>query len=100
MLTGVVFFEDFSGGMGSAAFLAFLAALTNRSFTATQYALLSSLTAVPRTIISSSTGYLVDGFGWTGFFVFCTLVAIPGLFLLTYILKIEKKEKQVARTPT
>ena len=94
VLTGVVFFEDFSGGMGSAAFLAFLASLTNRSFTATQYALLSSLTAVPRTFISSSTGYLVDGMGWNGFFIFCALFAIPGLLLLTYINRKEQKESE------
>lgn len=84
-LTAVVFFEDFSAGMGSAAFMAFMAVLTNRAFTATQFALLTSLMAVPRTLISSVTGYLVDGLGWTGFFVFCAAVAIPGLLLLVVI---------------
>lgn len=84
-LTGVVFFEDFTGGMGSAAFLAFMAVLTNKSFTATQYALLTSLMAVPRTVISAGTGYMVDALGWSGFFLTCAIVALPGLFLITRI---------------
>ncbi len=86
-LTFSVFLEDFSTGMASAAFLAFMASLTNRAFTATQYALLTSFMAMPRTIISASTGYLVDTLGWDGFFVFCTIMALPGLFLLVYLMK-------------
>lgn len=85
MLTGVVFFEDFSAGMGNAAFMALMAALTNRAFTATQFALLTSLSTVPRTIIASFTGYLVNALGWAGFFTLCALVAIPGLVLLVYM---------------
>ena len=84
-LTGVVFFEDFSAGMGSAAFMAFMAALTNRAFTATQFALLTSLMTVPRTIIASFTGFLVDALGWAGFFSLCAAVALPGLMLLVYM---------------
>jgi len=86
-LTAVVFFEDFSAGMGSAAFMAFMAALTNRAFTATQFALLTSLMTVPRTIIASFTGFLVDALGWAGFFSLCAAVALPGLLLLVYMNK-------------
>lgn len=85
-LTGVVFFEDFSSGMGSAAFLAFMASLTNRAFTATQYALLTSLMAMPRTFIAAWTGVIVDSLGWDGFFIFCTVIALPGLFLLMFFI--------------
>ncbi|HEX5514222.1 MAG TPA: AmpG family muropeptide MFS transporter [Gammaproteobacteria bacterium] len=81
-LAAVVAFENFTAGMGTAAFIAFMASLTNRKFTATQYALLSSLMGVPRTILAAPTGYLAMGLGWSWFFLFCTLLAIPGLLLL------------------
>lgn len=81
-LAAVVAFENLSGGMGTAAYVAFMAALTNKRFTATQYALLSSLMGIPRVLLSAPTGFLAEGFGWVGFFVFCTLAAIPGLLLL------------------
>ncbi|VAW80137.1 AmpG permease [hydrothermal vent metagenome] len=83
MLAGVIAFENLSGGMGTAAFVAFMASLTNRQFTATQYALLTSLMGIPRVIVAAPTGYMAEGFGWFGFFIFCTLIAIPGLLLLT-----------------
>ncbi|NUM88649.1 MAG: AmpG family muropeptide MFS transporter [Bdellovibrionales bacterium] len=78
----VIAFEDLSGGMGTAAFTAFMAAQTNKRFTATQYALLTSMMAVPRTLISAPTGYLAENLGWTQFFFVCTLAAIPGMLLL------------------
>jgi PAT family beta-lactamase induction signal transducer AmpG len=82
-LAAVVAFENLSGGMGTAAYVAFMAALTNKRFTATQYALLSSLMGVPRVMASAPTGFLAEALGWQGFFIFCTLVAAPGMFLLT-----------------
>jgi PAT family beta-lactamase induction signal transducer AmpG len=82
MLSAVIGFENLSGGMGTAAFVAFMASITNKKFTATQYALLSSLMGVPRVLASAPTGYLVEGLGWIWFFVFCTVIAIPGMLLL------------------
>lgn len=81
-LAAVVAFENFSAGMGTAAYVAFMASLTNRKFTATQYALLSSFMGVPRTILAAPTGFMASFMGWDWFFVFCTLIAIPGLLLL------------------
>lgn len=78
----VVGLENLTSGMGTAAFLGFMARITNRRFTATQYALLSSLMGIPRVFISSGTGYLVEAFGWFWFFCLCTLAALPGLALL------------------
>ncbi|MDQ5909214.1 MAG: transporter, family, beta-lactamase induction signal transducer AmpG [Pseudomonadota bacterium] len=75
--------ENLAGGMGTSAFIAFMASLTNKKFTATQYALLSSLMGIPRVILAAPTGYLAAGLGWEGFFWFCTLSALPGLWLLT-----------------
>jgi PAT family beta-lactamase induction signal transducer AmpG len=82
MLSAVIGFENLSGGMGTAAFVAFMASITNKKFTATQYALLSSLMGVPRVLASAPTGYLVESLGWIWFFVFCTVIAIPGMLLL------------------
>jgi PAT family beta-lactamase induction signal transducer AmpG len=82
-LAGVIAFENLSAGMGTAAFVAFMASLTNKQFTATQYALLSSLMGIPRVIVAAPTGYFADWMGWTIFFTLCALVAIPGLLLLT-----------------
>ena len=81
-LSGVIGFENLSSGMGTAAFVAFMASLTNKKFTATQYALLTSLIGIPRAVASSVTGFMAKTIGWEGFFVICALVAIPGMFML------------------
>jgi PAT family beta-lactamase induction signal transducer AmpG len=88
-LAGVIAFENLSGGMGTAAYVAFMGSITNRKFTATQYALLSSLMGIPRVLASAPTGYLAKNLGWTNFFIICTLIAIPGMLLL---LKLAPKE--------
>ena len=81
-LSAVIAFENFSSGMGTAAFVAFMASITNKKFTATQYALLSSLMGVPRVIASAPTGFMVKKLGWETFFILCTLIAAPGILLL------------------
>jgi PAT family beta-lactamase induction signal transducer AmpG len=81
-LSAVIAFENLASGMGTAAFVAFMASITNKRFTATQYALLSSLMGVPRVIASAPTGFLVKYLGWETFFIVCTLIAVPGLLLL------------------
>ena len=82
MLSGVIAFENLSSGMGTAAFVAFMASITNKKFTATQYALLTSLMGLPRALASSVTGVMAKNFGWEQFFIACTLIAIPGMLLL------------------
>jgi len=82
MLAAVIAFENLSSGMGTAAFVAFMASITNKKFTATQYALLTSLMGLPRALASSVTGFMAKNIGWEGFFIGCTLIAIPGLLLL------------------
>jgi PAT family beta-lactamase induction signal transducer AmpG len=81
-LSAVIAFENISTGMGSAAQLAFMASITDKRFTATQYALLSSLAGIPRVIASAPTGYMAKYMGWEAFFIMCALIAIPGLLLL------------------
>ena len=75
--------------MGTAAYVAFMASLTNKKFTATQYALLSSLMGVPRVLASAPTGFLALLMGWKGFFILCTVIAIPGLLLLLRFSRME-----------
>ncbi len=82
VLTAVIAFENLSTGMGTSAYAAFMASITNKKFTATQYALLTSLMGIPRVIASAGTGYMAKDMGWSGFFIFCTLIAIPGMLLL------------------
>ena len=81
-LAAVVAFENLTSGMGTSAYAAYMASLTNRRFTATQYALLTSLMGLPRVLASAPTGYMAQAIGWQGFFVLCALVALPGILLL------------------
>lgn len=78
-------FENLSGGMGTAAFVSLLMALCNQRFSATQYALLSSLAALGRIAVAPTSGFLVEWIGWGLFFFVTTLTALPGLWLLWYL---------------
>jgi len=83
----VVAGENFSGGMGSAAFVAYLSALCNKNYTGTQYALLSSIMGLARTVLSSPSGFIVESFGWTKFFIFSIFLGVPALFILFWMKK-------------
>jgi len=62
--------------------VAFMASITNKKFTATQYALLTSLIGIPRALASAVTGFMAKNIGWESFFIFCALAAVPGMLLL------------------
>jgi PAT family beta-lactamase induction signal transducer AmpG len=81
-LGGVIAFEALGVGLGTVAFVAYIARTTNPVYTATQFALFTSLAAVPRTFANAATGYLVGLLGWAGFFLLCAALAVPGLLLL------------------
>ncbi len=82
MLGWVIGFEALGVGLGTAAFTAFIARATDPRYTATQFALFTSLAAVPRTIVNASTGWIVENTGWFAFFLLCTALALPGMALL------------------
>lgn len=82
MLGIVMATETFAVGLGTAAFTAYIATTTDPRYTATQFALFSSLAMVPRTFFNAFTGYIVEQTGWFGFFVVCFLLTIPGMLLL------------------
>ena len=81
----VIGLEALGVGLGTVAFVAFIARTTHPAYTATQFALFTSLMAVPRTFANAATGWLVEGLGWTGFFYLCAVLAIPGMVLLVKV---------------
>jgi PAT family beta-lactamase induction signal transducer AmpG len=81
----VIGMEAFSVGLGTAAFTAYIATTTDERYTATQFALFTSLAAVPRTFFNALTGFIVDQTGWFTFFLICFALAIPGMLLLPKI---------------
>lgn len=81
LLAVIIAFENFTAGLGTAAFATLIARLTNKRFTATQYALLTSAMGVPRYLSGAPTGYIVESFGWISFYIFCALIALPGILL-------------------
>ncbi len=78
----VIAFEYLGVGLGTAAFTAFIARVSSKTFAATQLALLTALTAVPRTFLNASAGYLIEWLTYPTFFLLCTALAIPGMLLL------------------
>ena len=81
----VVAFENISGGMGTAAFVAFLMSLCNQRFTATQFALLSAFASVGRVWVGPLAGVLAETIGWPTFFVVSTVAALPALAMLWWL---------------
>ena len=82
--------ENITGGLGSAAFVAYMSRLCNLRFTATQYALLSSLAAVGRTMLSANGGWLADKLDWVPFFTLATFAGLPGLLVLLWLMRRER----------
>ena len=79
--------ENLSGGMGSSAFVAYLSVLCNTAYTGTQFALFTSFMAFGRTLLSASSGWVVELTGWFDFFLISTIVALPGLLLLLWMMR-------------
>jgi len=82
LLAGVIAFEALGVGLGTAAFTAFIARETDPRYTATQFALFTSLAVVPRTLVNASTGWIVEQTGWFDFFLLCAGLGLPGMALL------------------
>jgi PAT family beta-lactamase induction signal transducer AmpG len=81
-LAVVIAFEALGVGLGTAAFTAFIARTTDPRYTATQFALFTSLASVPRSVVNATTGWIVEQTGWFTFFLLCTALALPGMALL------------------
>jgi PAT family beta-lactamase induction signal transducer AmpG len=87
MLMLTIAVENLTGGMGTAAFVAYLSSLCDVAYTATQYALLSSFMAFARDVLSASSGWLADQVDWVAFFLISTALAVPGLVLLMWMMR-------------
>ena len=94
-LYGVIFIENFSGGIGDVVFVAYLSSLCNVAFTATQYAILVSFASIGRAVLSSSAGLVVSSFGWINFFFLSSILAIPALVLLFVLNQKSNKEGMI-----
>ncbi len=87
MLAVTISIENLTAGMATSAFIAYLSSLCNVAYTATQYALLSSLMNVTRTVFAAGGGWLADNMDWVSYFVITTFAAMPGLFILVWLMK-------------
>jgi PAT family beta-lactamase induction signal transducer AmpG len=87
MLAVSIFAENFTNGMGSAAFVAYLSSLCSAAFTATQYAVFSSVAALPTRLLTAPAGWMVDTLGWIPFFLVSTALAVPGLLILLWLMR-------------
>lgn len=96
MLALSIFGENFTGSMASAAFVAYLSGLCSIAFTATQYALFSSIAAVPVRILSAPAGWLVDRLDWIPFFLVATAACVPSLVLLLWLRRALVAEAPIA----
>ena len=85
LLAAVIAFEYLGVGLGTAAFTAFIARESSKAFAATQFALFTALAALPRSLANATTGVLVEQMGWVTFFIFCTVLALPGMLLLFWV---------------
>lgn len=94
ILAAVIGFEALGVGLGTAAFVAYIARTTDKRFSATQFALFTSLAAIPRTFINASAGFIVEQTGWFMFFNLCFLLAIPGMLMLPKVAPWNEKQQE------
>ncbi len=96
VLAIVISFEYLGVGLGTAAFVAFIAKSTHPKYTATQLALFTAFASLPRTFANSVVGFIIESVGWTYFFIICTILAIPGIILLFWVAPWNEKIKEVS----
>lgn len=87
MLAVVISADNLSGGLATTVFIAYLSSMTNQAYTATQYALFSSLMTLPGKFISGFSGFIVDGYGYVSFFIYASMVGIPAIILVIYLMQ-------------
>jgi PAT family beta-lactamase induction signal transducer AmpG len=91
--------DSFTGGLAGSAFVAYLSGLCNVRYTATQYALLTSLMAGGRTVLAASSGFLAQQLGWAAFFAATAALAIPGLAILVWLMRLGDPDEEVPLSP-
>lgn len=91
-LAGVILAENLTVGMSTAAYVTYIATQVDKRFSAAQYALLSSITGLPRVVFGASAGYLADHMGWFSFFIFCGVLGVPALVMIPYLHRLNKSK--------
>ncbi len=97
LLAVVISADNLSGGIANAAFIAYLSSLTNRAYTATQYALFSSIMTLPGKFLGGFSGVIVDGYGYITFFVYASAIGIPAILLVTYLMRRMNVDKAMTK---
>ncbi|MDD2759872.1 MAG: MFS transporter [Methylomonas sp.] len=89
LLAGVVSADNLCGGLASAVFIAYLSSLTNSAYTATQYALFSSLMTLPAKLVGGFSGDIVSGYGYAVFFAYASLIGVPAIVLVVLVMRFQ-----------
>ena len=87
LMVATIFIESFCGGLATVAFMAFLMSLCDTRYTATQYALFSSIMTLPGKFVSGFSGVIVDGYGYVSFFIYAAAIGIPAILLVIYLMR-------------
>lgn len=87
LLTAVISADNLSGGLATSVFIAYLSSLTSTSYTATQYALFSSLMTLPAQLLGGFSGVIVDAYGYTVFFIYAAMVGLPAIVLVSFLMR-------------
>jgi PAT family beta-lactamase induction signal transducer AmpG len=95
----VISADNLSGGIAGAVFIAYLSSLTNSAYTATQYALFSSLMSLPGKLLGGFSGMAVDDYGYPLFFVATAVMGLPGIALVLWLMYVERRVKTDNRNP-
>ncbi|MCK5830208.1 MAG: AmpG family muropeptide MFS transporter [Methylococcales bacterium] len=93
LLAGVISADNLSGGLATSVFIAYLSSLTNSAYTATQYALFSSLMTLPAKLLGGFSGVIVDSFGYDTFFVYASATGLPAIILVTVLIRFQKRKQ-------
>src|SRR5690554_2450098 len=96
MLVITISGDNFFAGLAMAVFIAWLSSLTSASYTATQYALFSSLMTLPGKFIGGFSGQLVEAAGWFNYFIYVTAIGIPAVLLCLYLIARERRQQQAS----
>lgn len=99
LLAGVISADNLSGGIATSVFIAYLSSLTNSAYTATQYALFSSLMTLPAKLLGGFSGVVVDSFGYHSFFVYAAAVGLPAIVLVVVIMRYQQRAKTECHNP-
>jgi len=97
-LAVVISADNLSGGIATSVFIAYLSSLTNSAYTATQYALFSSLMTLPAKVLGGFSGIIVDGYGYPSFFIYASMIGVPAILLVWYLMRSQVVGPEVAET--